>query len=493
VCRVGVADLPAHLELHTKQEVVFALLTQQQRGGAAATADSSTNESWAQPMLSSNPGPPAQRRTVAQPAAALQIRKTLNNVSIVNNISSAGLPANCLQSLAASSSLVIPSTVHHMGSAAPLSLLCTSGGGGAGAGGAGLFPVNMITGFASTQLLLPQVNGPTLLVNVPNNYVAYQQQQQQAAATHAGGTTFLFPAAAGGGMFASASFGHFAAAHQSPLNHHQLLLQPAPVVSSSSSTPATAAAGIAVVSCVSPLPPSPSVVAAASGTAPAPPVAGLAPAPATFPSPPTEPANRSSESGGATGAVAVQRNPEETTETDGAASWSARAPCFSRHRPEAVAAAVRSQAAAAAASSSRQRDNSCSTVYVNVNALSQPEVETQPEAARQQSVISWPDMVGGPASSSSQTSSRRGDVAAAGSSSTPPPQLSSPCPQLSSSSPQLSSSPSPSFPRLLPAAACGGGSGEAEVAEAASCRASASSVIVSPGWTGEALHTTTIR
>jgi hypothetical protein len=226
VCRVGVADLSAHLELHTKQEVVVALLTQRQ--SARAPDERGGSEPLAAAQLASNPRQQASIPTGAP--AALHIRKTFNNVSIVNSFNAPSnnsqltgicLPAanagnstivsvgqqagDHVSAAAPTTSLIIPSpAAMPIGGGLPLNLLCT---GAAGGGGASFFPISLLSGIAtSTPLLLPQVNGPTLLVNVPTNYVAYhhhqqQQPQQQTAAASGGAAAIVLPAA--GGMFAS--------------------------------------------------------------------------------------------------------------------------------------------------------------------------------------------------------------------------------------------------------------------------------------------------
>ena len=95
-----------------------------------------------------------------QGSSTLQIRRTLNNVQIVNNLGTNIQPRVTGQSVDNSNivnsgpSILIPSV-------------------NLGLVGGSLVPFNMMGGMASTPLLLPQVNGPTLLVNVPN-YTAYQ-------------------------------------------------------------------------------------------------------------------------------------------------------------------------------------------------------------------------------------------------------------------------------------------------------------------------------
>ena len=106
------------------------------------------------PVSLASPLPPGQGNST------LQIRRTLNNVQIVNNLGSNIQPRVSGQSVDNSNivnsgpSILIPSV-------------------NLGLVGGSLVPFNMMGGMASTPLLLPQVNGPTLLVNVPN-YTAYQ-------------------------------------------------------------------------------------------------------------------------------------------------------------------------------------------------------------------------------------------------------------------------------------------------------------------------------
>ena len=103
------------------------------------------------------PGPAGSQASQAGPSSGtLQIRRTLNNVQIVNNLGTNIQPRSSGQSVenpvTNGASILIPSV-------------------NLGLVGGGLVP--FMGGMASTPLLLPQVNGPTLLVNVPN-YTAYQ-------------------------------------------------------------------------------------------------------------------------------------------------------------------------------------------------------------------------------------------------------------------------------------------------------------------------------
>ena len=94
----------------------------------------------------------------------LQIRRTLNNVNIVNNI------GTNFQATAVTPGSIVTSGAG--ASSAPSSVMLPSVN--MGMVGGGIVPFNMVGGMTSTPLLLPQVNGPTLLVNVPTNYMAYQ-------------------------------------------------------------------------------------------------------------------------------------------------------------------------------------------------------------------------------------------------------------------------------------------------------------------------------
>jgi len=114
--------------------------------------------------------------------STLQIRKTLNNVNIVNNI---GTNLQAFQQPVSNSQTVTNPTSSQAGI---MSAIAGQGVHGSvmipsvnmvnpmGVMGGGIMPINMMggmPGMTSTPLLLPQVNGPTLLVNVPN-YMAYQ-------------------------------------------------------------------------------------------------------------------------------------------------------------------------------------------------------------------------------------------------------------------------------------------------------------------------------
>jgi len=113
----------------------------------------------------------------------VQIRKTLNNVNIVNNI---GTNLQSFHSPSTNSSTITNSTSSQAGGV--MSSINTPGVHSSvmipsmnmvnpvGMMGGGIMPINVmggVAGMTSTPLLLPQVNGPTLLVNVPN-YMAYQ-------------------------------------------------------------------------------------------------------------------------------------------------------------------------------------------------------------------------------------------------------------------------------------------------------------------------------
>ena len=101
----------------------------------------------------SSPGVSSSPAAVTS-SAALHIRRTLNNVNIVNTLATnyqhSAQHTSSAPVVAGQGSLMLPSV------------------------NMGVLPFNMMGGMASTPLLLPQVNGPTLLVNVPNYMAAYQ-------------------------------------------------------------------------------------------------------------------------------------------------------------------------------------------------------------------------------------------------------------------------------------------------------------------------------
>ena len=102
--------------------------------------------------------PSSQASTVTSSAGAVQIRRTLNNVNIVNNIGTNLQTA--VRSVTSSAPVLAATAAGHSSVMLPSVNM-------------GVLPFNMMGGMPSTPLLLPQVNGPTLLVNVPN-YMAYQ-------------------------------------------------------------------------------------------------------------------------------------------------------------------------------------------------------------------------------------------------------------------------------------------------------------------------------
>eukprot|EP00090_Calanus_glacialis_P044895 TRINITY_DN805_c0_g1_i1.p1 TRINITY_DN805_c0_g1~~TRINITY_DN805_c0_g1_i1.p1 ORF type:complete len:1394 (-),score=273.33 TRINITY_DN805_c0_g1_i1:540-4721(-) len=114
--------------------------------------------------------------------STLQIRKTLNNVNIVNNIGTNlqtfHPPVSNSPSMTnpASSQAGVMSTINAQGVHGSVMIPSVNMVNHMGMMGGGIMPINMMggmPGMTSTPLLLPQVNGPTLLVNVPN-YMAYQ-------------------------------------------------------------------------------------------------------------------------------------------------------------------------------------------------------------------------------------------------------------------------------------------------------------------------------
>ena len=145
VCGEEAEDYPSHLSSHSKEDVVALLLRQQE-------APAASSESGVQLVTYTRAITAAHTSTSAvlghPPPATLHIRKTHNNVNIVNNIgtnfgagSSGGGPGTQVVVGQHTVGLVNPLTMMHM-------------------------PLSMVS--AHTPLLLPQVNGPTLLVNVPN-------------------------------------------------------------------------------------------------------------------------------------------------------------------------------------------------------------------------------------------------------------------------------------------------------------------------------------
>ena len=124
---------------------------------AGTSSDGALSSGSASSTISSTPS----QSTSSSSAGTIQIRRTLNNVNIVGtNLTPAQPSPGSSSSSGGGSSVVIP----------PVNMV----GGHLGLVGGGLMPLNMMSGMTSTPLLLPQVNGPTLLVNVPNYMAAYQ-------------------------------------------------------------------------------------------------------------------------------------------------------------------------------------------------------------------------------------------------------------------------------------------------------------------------------
>ena len=99
---------------------------------------------------SSSAGQPGPSQTT------VQIRKSQNNVNIVNNIGTNFVNTSSSSGGSGATTQVVVGQ-QTVGLVNPLTMM------------QGLMPVSMMGGgLASTPLLLPQVNGPTLLVNVPN-------------------------------------------------------------------------------------------------------------------------------------------------------------------------------------------------------------------------------------------------------------------------------------------------------------------------------------
>ena len=173
VCGEEVEDYAGHLSSHSKEDVVATLLRQHEANPPPTTSAFGYSSQAGQGVqlvtytravtpgasqgvtLASNSS--SSSSGLAGPSqATLQIRKSQNNVNIVNNIGTNFVSTSTSSggSGAATQVVVGQQTV---GLVNPLTMM------------QGLMPVSMMGGgLASTPLLLPQVNGPTLLVNVPN-------------------------------------------------------------------------------------------------------------------------------------------------------------------------------------------------------------------------------------------------------------------------------------------------------------------------------------
>jgi len=173
VCGEEVEDYAGHLSSHSKEDVVATLLRQHESNPPPTTSAFGYSSQAGQGVqlvtytravtpgasqgvtLASNSS--SSSSGLAGPSqATLQIRKSQNNVNIVNNIGTNFVSTSTSSggSGAATQVVVGQQTV---GLVNPLTMM------------QGLMPVSMMGGgLASTPLLLPQVNGPTLLVNVPN-------------------------------------------------------------------------------------------------------------------------------------------------------------------------------------------------------------------------------------------------------------------------------------------------------------------------------------
>ena len=136
----------------------------QQTSLVQSTSSSSSNEH--EPPRSSVSSQTSSTHVLVTPAplvtsaGTVQIRRTLNNVNIVNNL------GTNFQSTASGQSGAAAGVSSSPVNSGPSSVMIPSVN--MGMVGGGILPFNMMGGVASTPLLLPQVNGPTLLVNVPN-------------------------------------------------------------------------------------------------------------------------------------------------------------------------------------------------------------------------------------------------------------------------------------------------------------------------------------
>ena len=90
VCGEDVEDYPTHLSSHSKEDVVATLLRQQQPNPGPALPqphhDHPAGPSGLQVLTYVSRTPTIPPPTSSTPTTQLHIRKTLNNVNIVNNI-----------------------------------------------------------------------------------------------------------------------------------------------------------------------------------------------------------------------------------------------------------------------------------------------------------------------------------------------------------------------------------------------------------------------
>ena len=172
VCGEEVEDYAGHLSSHSKEDVVATLLRQQDPPPTTSTFGYSSQASQGVQLVtytrSVTPGS-SQGGTLATNSsssssglpgssqATLQIRKSQSNVNIVNNIGTNFVSTSTSSAGGSGGATQVVVGQQTVGLVNPLTMM------------QGLMPVSMMGGgLASTPLLLPQVNGPTLLVNVPN-------------------------------------------------------------------------------------------------------------------------------------------------------------------------------------------------------------------------------------------------------------------------------------------------------------------------------------
>ena len=173
VCGEEVEDYAGHLSSHSKEDVVATLLRQHEANPPPTTSAFGYSSQAGQGVqlvtytravtpgasqgvtLASNSS--SSSSGLAGPSqATLQIRKSQNNVNIVNNIGTNFVSTSTSSGGSGGATQVVVGQ-QTVGLVNPLTMM------------QGLMPVSMMGGgLASTPLLLPQVNGPTLLVNVPN-------------------------------------------------------------------------------------------------------------------------------------------------------------------------------------------------------------------------------------------------------------------------------------------------------------------------------------
>ena len=202
VCRVEVVNLVSHLEIHTKSDIVSALINQEtQRCPGSNSLNAALD-------IQAPGGSESREDGEDNHNGPIHIQRTLNNFSIINNINSQFIPpsstlvsgtssfaqqtssnilhhenSNLIQpgsssvESAGTSGILLPGTsnIIQPGNLKPAfqpSVMVPSMIGNHMVCG-GILPVNVMGSLSSTPLLFPQVNGPTLLINVPS-YFSYQ-------------------------------------------------------------------------------------------------------------------------------------------------------------------------------------------------------------------------------------------------------------------------------------------------------------------------------